>query len=165
MRTWTILIAATVLFSCGQTNNEEASNNTEQSVPTIAQSFSTEDTIKVVASGETMSEINFDKKVIRVPANKELTIALTNNSTDATMPHNLVIIQSGTANEVGQNGVRFKDNAYVNPEDKNVIAHSSIAQIGTTVYFSFTTPSPGEYEFICSYPGHWGLMKGSFITK
>jgi len=112
-----------------------------------------------------MSEMKFNKKVIRVPANKNITIALTNRSSDATMPHNIVIIKKGFANDVGQAGLSHKENAYVKPNDQNVIAHSPLAQIGETVYFSFKTPRIGNYEFICSYPGHWGLMKGEFITK
>lgn len=159
------ILGATLLFACADNSQKVNETQSDQPVQTIAQSFITDDTIKVIASGETMAEINFDKKVIRVPANKAITIALTNESSDATMPHNLVIIKQGTANEVGQNGLKFKENGYVNPEDENVIAHSPLAQINTTVYFSFTTPSAGEYEFICSYPGHWGLMKGGFVTK
>jgi azurin len=53
----------------------------------------------------------------------------------------------------------------VNPEDKRVIAYSALALMGETVYFTFTTPTAGEYEFICSYPGHWGRMKGKFVTE
>ena len=115
--------------------------------------------------GANMSEMRFDTKSIKVPAGKELTVALENQSTDATMPHNIAFIQEGTANEVGQGGLSFKENGYVNPDDKNVIAHSPVVQIGETKYFTFTTPAAGDYAFICSYPGHWGMMKGKFITE
>ena len=165
MKNWIIILITVFTIACSSNENQSDTAKTEEVVTNIAQSFSTEDTIKVVASGETMAEIKFDKKVIRVPENKEITIALTNESTDATMPHNMVIINAGTEDAVGQNGISYKNNSFVNPDDENVIAHSDLAQIGTTVYFSFTTPTAGEYEFICSYPGHWGLMKGSFITK
>jgi azurin len=109
--------------------------------------------------------MRFDTKMIKVSAHKLLTIGLINKSTDATMPHNIVFIQSGMANDVGQSGLNFKENAYVNPENKNVIAHSPLVQINETAFFSFTTPAAGNYEFICSYPGHWGMMKGKFITQ
>jgi azurin len=124
-----------------------------------------QDTILVVATGANMSEMKFDVKTIKVPAGKQLTIALKNESTDATMPHNFAIIQAGTANDVGQSGLNFKDNAYIDPANKNVIAHSPLAQINETVYFTFSTPTAGEYEFICSYPGHWGMMNGKFIVE
>ena len=97
-----------------------------------------------------MSEMKFNKKVIRVPANKNITIALTNESSDATMPHNIVIIKKGFANDVGQAGLRHKGNAYVKPNDQNVIANSPLAQIGETVYFSFKTPVFLNPNFLCN---------------
>lgn len=154
-------------LGCGtnQQNTGFEDNNTNETQPKAQSKMITSDTLKIEASGATMSEMRFNKKVIRVPSNKILTIGLINRSTDATMPHNLVIIEPETANSVGQNGLKYKKNAYVNPKDKNVIAHSPLAQIGETVYFTFKTPAPGNYEFICSYPGHWGLMKGKFIIE
>ena len=109
--------------------------------------------------------MRFDIATLAVPANKQITIALENVGTDPTMPHNMVIVEQGTGADVGQDGLKFKDNSYVNPEDKRVIAYSALAPMGETVYFTFTTPTAGEYEFICSYPGHWGRMKGKFVTE
>jgi azurin len=32
---------------------------------------------------------------------------------------------------------------------------------GTTFQLDFKAPDkPGEYAFICSFPGHWRMMKG-----
>ncbi len=164
-----ISILAITLVACGggqkdtgfDTDNEELSSAPVKATTPVDES----DTIRIVALGANMSEMKFDTKSIKVPANKEITVLLVNESTDATMPHNIVFIQEGTANEVGQGGVKFKDNAYINPEDQNVLAHSPLVQIGETAYFTFTTPAAGDYEFICSYPGHWGKMKGKFVTE
>jgi azurin len=162
------LIIVATLLSCSNSNTG-FDKKEEKKSPSASLELNTpidnSDTIWVVASGADMSQIKFDTKLIKVPTAKLLTIALQNKSTDATMPHNLVIIQPGTANDVGQAGYKFLDNGYVAPDDKNVIAHSPVAQINETVYFTFTTPAAGEYQFICSYPGHWGLMKGTFITE
>lgn len=157
------------LWACGGGQQKGFSTDNEQELNTapvkIKVPVDERDTILVIASGATMSEMRFDVKNIKVPAGKELTIALENQSTDATMPHNIVFVQEGTGNKVGQAGLAYKDNSYVQPNDKNVIAHSPLVQIGETVYFTFTTPTAGDYSFICSYPGHWGLMKGDFITE
>lgn len=164
-----LLISAVVfgLVACGPSNkdsgfDQESSND----IPARAElPLDQSDTITIIAQGANMAEMKYDTKSIRVPANKKITIALVNESTDATMPHNIVFIQKGTANDVGQAGIQHKDNGYVNPNEKNVIAHSAVAPVGETVYLTFTTPTPGDYEFICSYPGHWGLMKGKFLTR
>lgn len=157
-----------LIFALGCGNNTQSGFENEEplsSAPMATSKIIMTDTVFIVALGKNMSEMNFNKKVIRVPSEKNITIALTNQSTDATMPHNIVFIEKGHANDVGQGGLSHKNNAYVNPDDENVIAHSPLAQIGETVYLSFETPKTGEYEFICSYPGHWGIMKGVFITE
>lgn len=165
----TLSILAISLIACGGGQKDGFSSEDTQDLSSapakVTVPIDESDTIYVIATGANMSEMRFDTKSIKVPAGKELTIALENQSTDATMPHNIVFIQEGTANDVGQAGIRYKDNAYVNPEDKNVIAHSALVQIGETAYFTFTTPAAGDYEFICSYPGHWGMMKGTFVTE
>ena len=160
------LVVLLLIVAC---NSKNTSHSETQNTPvlenTIASSFSTKDTIVIEALGDNMSEIRFNKDVITLPASQEITIALVNKSSDASMPHNFVVITKDSANAVGQNGLRFKDNGYINPADQNVIVHSAIASINETVYLSFKTPAAGEYDFICSFPGHWGMMKGRFITE
>ena len=36
---------------------------------------------------------------------------------------------------------------------------------GQTTSITFTAPAAGTYDFICSFPGHSGLMKGKFIVE
>lgn len=153
------------LWACSGSSNESHSQTETTAAPVATTPINENDTIEIIASGANMTEMRFNIKTLKVPANKILTIALVNESTDATMPHNIVFVQPGTANDVGQAGYKFEDNGYVNPDDINVIASSPVVQINETVYFQFTTPDVGEYEFICSYPGHWGRMKGNFITE
>lgn len=163
-----VAIITASLFSCTNSSDgfdKNQNNNTPPASIEANAPVDTRDTITVIATGADMSEMRFDTKLIKVPEQKEITIALVNESTDATMPHNFVVIKDGTANEVGQAGYKHLDNAYVTPQDKNVLGHTPLAQINETVYLTFTTPIAGEYQFICSYPGHWGMMKGSFITE
>ena len=152
------LMIGIVCLSCSQ--DKKISSSDDQRIAIISS-----DTIELIASGDRMSDIKFNLDIITVPALKAITIKLTNTSSDATMPHNVVFIEKGKANEVGQNGLKHRDNGFVKPNDLNVIAYSELAQIGETRYVTFKSPKRGEYEFICSYPGHWGLMKGTFRTQ
>lgn len=167
MKKLLILSIAFAIVSCGQSDDKKGFDDKplDTTPVRVETPVDESDTITIVGSGASMSEMKFDKKVISVPSNKEITLALVNQSTDASMPHNLVVIKPGTSNSVGQGGLKFKDNNYVNPDDTDVIINTPLAQIGETVYVTFTTPSEGDYEFICSYPGHWGLMKGKFLTR
>jgi len=29
----------------------------------------------------------------------------------------------------------------------------------------FTVTQPAVYDFICSYPGHWGTMQGKIVAE
>ena len=36
---------------------------------------------------------------------------------------------------------------------------------GEETEITFTAPEPGEYPFLCTFPGHFGIMNGKFIVK
>ncbi len=58
-----------------------------------------------------------------------------------------------------------KEQGYV-PQDmkENVLAATKVIGGGESTTITFDAPAPGYYEFICSFPGHYGLMNGSFIV-
>jgi azurin len=171
MKLQTILLIYVLISACGDrqgdnSKNSETSPQTTDSGYIIQNADSMGDDLYVItASGNTMSEISYDITELRVPEETEITIRLHNTSSDPYMLHNLVIIEKGKASDVGQAGGKFKDVGYVNPNDLYVIAHSPLSNPGETVEFTFVTPERGEYEFICTYPGHWGMMKGKFIVE
>ena len=42
---------------------------------------------------------------------------------------------------------------------------SDLAQPGDTLKISFTAPDkPGEYPYVCTYPGHWVKMYGVMLV-
>jgi len=50
-------------------------------------------------------------------------------------------------------------------DDENIIAASPLANPGQIVTFEFKAPAKGNYEFFCSYPGHYQKMRGYFFVK
>ena len=90
---------------------------------------------------------------------------------DAT-PHNLVIVKPGTGDEVGLAATRMaadpelaKSGQYIPMTDK-VLFHTKMVPpiAGETLRFMAPT-EPGEYPYICSFPGHWTIMKGMMVVK
>jgi azurin len=161
------VVAATMLFAaCGgeSTNTSNEGGNTEptESVATTVE-HPTEITVK--ALGNTMPELEFDLKIIKVNAGKEITLTLVNEGIDEAMMHNFVIVRDGTAEEVAGRGVANKANGYVQPEDPAVIAASPMTMPGETVAFTFTLAEKGAYQFVCTYPGHWSRMLGKIIAE
>ena len=97
-------------------------------------------------------------------------LKLTFNNTD-NMPHNLVIIAPGTYDSVGQatDLMMAKPGAaarnYV-PKNAKVIAQTPMVLPGTKYDLVFQVPTQkGNYPFLCTFPGHWRLMKGELIVQ
>lgn len=85
------------------------------------------------------------------------------------MPHNLVIVAPGTYESVGAaTDLMLSDpdagsKNYV-PDDAKVIAQTPMVLPKSTFELVFKTPeNPGRYPFLCTFPGHWRLMKGVLI--
>lgn len=87
----------------------------------------------------------------------------------ASMGHNFVLLTADAdATEVANKSAGASGSEYIAPETKDqIIAHTGMAGDGETVTVTFTAPEePGEYEYICTFPGHYaGGMKGTLIVQ
>lgn len=85
------------------------------------------------------------------------------------MAHNFVLLDAGVdATAVARASAAASDNEYIPPKMKDkIIAYTGLAGGGETVEVTFTVPEePGEYQYICSFPGHYlGGMKGTLTVK
>jgi putative heme-binding domain-containing protein len=106
----------------------------------------------------------YDRTKFYVEAGKPVVIILEN--TDI-MPHNLVITAPGAMSEVGMEAERLAAQAdafnqkYL-PKSSKILHATSLLQPGTTERLQFTAAKkPGEYPYICTFPGHWRLMYGT----
>jgi azurin len=57
---------------------------------------------------------------------------------------------------------------YVKAGDTRIIAHTKVVGGGetTSVTFPVSKLAAGtEYTYFCSFPGHWGIMKGALTVK
>lgn len=111
-------------------------------------------------------QMKFDKQEIRVKAGQ--TVRLTLNHTGKlpknAMGHNFVLIAGGTdMASFAQIAIQASDNEYI-PE-KDVLAHTKLIGGGESTTIEFEAPEKGNYDFICSFPGHYYLMKGKFIVE
>ena len=83
------------------------------------------------------------------------------------MGHNWALTKTADMTAVANAGVSAglaKD--YLPPGDKRVIAHTKVIGGGESTSVKFPTSKltkGGDYTFFCSFPGHYGLMKGKLI--
>ena len=105
--------------------------------------------------------LKYDVSEIQVKAGTKLKWVFNNNDD---MLHNCVIVKPNTSTSVGEAalklGLKGPDLQYV-PASNNVLFHTNLIQPETTETLYFTAPSvPGDYQYVCTYPGHAALMIG-----
>ena len=115
---------------------------------------------QIIAIG-TKPGLKFDVSEVQVKAGSRLKWVFNNNDD---MLHNCVIVKPNAANAVGELainlGLKGSEMQYV-PKSANVLFHTNILQPETTETLYFNAPSePGEYQFVCTFPGHHTLMLG-----
>ena len=123
--------------------------------------------VQVVRIESVPEQMVFDVKWFAVQAGKPVQIVLANP--DA-MPHNLVISQPGSLQEVGTKGSMMPLPAdpevkpYV-PDTPLVLQASRLLNGGETDRLNFTAPAkPGEYPYLCTFPGHFIRMYGVMLV-
>ena len=118
-----------------------------------------------------LDAMQYDVKVIQATPGEALKVTLTTVSSmaKAEMSHNFVLLAKGTnADSFAMEAAMARDNGYI-PKAKaaSILAQTKLAGGGETVEVIFNAPKePGEYIFICTFPGHYiGGMKGKLIVK
>lgn len=96
-------------------------------------------------------------------------IKLTFANTDY-MPHNILLVKPGKADEVGLQAIALGATGFsVNfvPESDSILWASQLVDHGQEEVIEFTAPTEeGAYPYICSFPGHHLLMRGTlYVTN
>lgn len=150
-------------ITVGGTNTEAASEQSEDKMTADNEN----DVIELSLEGN--DQMKYNKKRLRAKAGAEveLTFKHVGEMSKQAMGHNFVLLKKGTdIMEFGEKAAGAVDNDYI-PEDTDaIIAHTEMLGGGESTVLKFTAPTEkGEYDFICSFPGHVALMKGKFIVN
>tara|TARA_Y100001978_G_C23697985_1_gene438832 strand:- start:2629 stop:3129 length:501 start_codon:yes stop_codon:yes gene_type:complete len=166
MKKIALILSVTILISCGSSENKstDVNKNDVNKTETVENEKNWEE-FTVGAIGNTMSEMKFDKKNITVQAGSWVRINLVNEGVDPAMLHNIVFVKYGTRKEVAKQSIEAGPDLQFVPKSSDVIAYSDLANPGETVVLEFEAPEKGNYEFICTYPGHSEIMRGYFFVK
>lgn len=116
-----------------------------------------------ITIGTIKNEMKFDITEFVVETGKPVELIFEN--TDF-MQHNLVIVQSGNKEKVGKAADQLAtdpsgaEKNYI-PEMPEVLFATAIVDPEEKVVLRFTAPTkPGNYPYICTFPGHWRIMQG-----
>ena len=118
-------------------------------------------------------QMRFDIDEFTVSPGQQVRLTLDHNGQMSVeqMGHNVAILQAGEdpiafGNEVGREGGNM-DNEYVPESMRNrVVAFTRMIGGGESDTIEFTAPDEtGEYPFVCTFPGHFSIMRGVMIVE
>ena len=158
-------IILTCLFACsGEKTKTEKSEQKE--IKTVEKVVEKKwETFNIGAVGNTMSEMKYDVESITVKEGSWVRINLENQGIDNSMMHNIVFINYGSRKQVASEAIKIWPSQNFVANKKNIIAYSAVAKPGESVTLEFKAPKKGNYEYLCTYPGHAEIMRGYFFVK
>ena len=115
---------------------------------------------KVLKLG-TKPGLKYDVTNFKVKAGSKIRLIFSNNDD---MTHNVVVVTPGAADDVAslalKLGLKGSEMNYV-PNSSKVLFHTALLQPETSESIYFVAPTtPGEYTFVCTFPGHASVMRG-----
>lgn len=121
------------------------------------------------ATVHAVAGLKFDPVRIKVKAGRRVALTLVNK--DPSFPHNLVLVQPGRLQAVGEGSMKLAADPagaarhYV-IDDPGILAFSPILQPGSQYTIYFDAPAePGEYPYLCTFPGHWQVTRGVLVVE
>lgn len=121
-------------------------------------------TIRIATIPERMM---YDVKELTVKPGKKVKLTFANYDY---MPHNIMLVNPGKADDIGLQaialGAQGFDVGFV-PNSPDILWHSKLVNHGQEEVIEFTAPTvEGAYPYVCSFPGHHRLMRGTlFVTE
>lgn len=106
--------------------------------------------------------MKYNKEILTVTAGRPVELTFINPDT---MEHNLVITKPGQAQGIGTAMTADPTAAaaigYVPKDNRAVLHYTSMLRPGERYTLRFFAPiTPGQYEYVCTYPGHYSAMRG-----
>lgn len=148
-----ILVAALFLGACSDDDNKDE--------PVVI------DPISFNLEGN--DQMKFNQAEFQILANQEVTLTLKHAGTmdKNAMGHNIVILTPQTDVAAFSNAAAESVETDYIPKslESSVIAHSKMLGGGESDTINFSIDTPGVYNFVCSFPGHYALMKGTITVK
>ncbi|HCN27695.1 MAG TPA: hypothetical protein DIT64_02705 [Verrucomicrobiales bacterium] len=125
--------------------------------------------------------LGYDKTDLAVKVGQKIKLTLNNTGSIVPQPHNFLLLRKGkmpdnkdVIDAVGaQANLMMGDpqgmaKHYIPEASKaDILAHTKLVQANGSDTIEFTAPAEeGDYAYICTFPGHWLLMRGVMhVTK
>jgi azurin len=163
------LFASVLLFNCGnkEEKKQEGFSYEKSSSQTVADTKKADDNVvNIVLTGNDMMQ--YSTKEIKVKAGQKVRLTLRHiGKLDVNiMGHNFVLLKKDVdLVAFAAAAATQKENKYIPQGTEDVIAHTDIIGGGQVTTIEFDAPEVGTYEYLCSFPAHYAMMRGQFIVE
>ena len=121
---------------------------------------------KITISAVT-EKLQYDKKEFTVKSGQKVELKFVNADYP---PHNLMIVNPGTADAIAKAAIELGGKGFeleFKPKSPDVLHHTGMIDYEGVKVLKFTAPAkPGDYQYVCTFPGHAIVMRGMMkVTK
>ena len=123
--------------------------------------------LTTIRIGTVRERMRYDVTKLTVKPGKKVKLTFANPDY---MPHNIMLVNPGKADEVGLAAIDLGASGFsvgFVPESKEILWASKLVDHGQEETIEFVAPTmEGAYPYICSFPGHHLLMRGTmYVTN
>ena len=125
--------------------------------------------IEVEIKGDDL--MKYDKTAFTVKEGQTVKLTFKNigKFPKAAMGHNVVILAKGTdLAAFATKAMGAVTDGYI-PQDKDsqakILASTKLLGPGESEAITFTAPAAGKYDYLCTFPGHYAIMKGVMTVE
>lgn len=170
MKKTTIFLSAIVMMlaACNSNPNKQQENATENTTSAVTEETASTPSAEAVITLNAGDDMKYDQTLFTVKEGQtiKLTLHHTGKMGKDVMGHNFVLLTAGvSATDFAMKVIGDKATDYIPADTKDVIAHTKLLGGGESDTIEFPAPAKGTYEFLCSFPGHVGFMKGTLIVE
>lgn len=162
------ILLASLMFNCGgkEEKKKEGFSYEKSSKSDKKEVIEDDNVANIVITSNDLMQYNTNEIKVKAGQKVKLTLRHIGKLDINVMGHNVVILKQGVVpSEFAAKAATEKDNKYIPKDSQNFIAHTDMIGGGQVTSVEFDAPEVGTYDFICSFPGHSGLMKGKFIVE
>lgn len=124
--------------------------------------------LEITIKPDSANPLAYDTKSISAKAGQKVKLTFNNTHPTLPQPHNFVLGKSGVDKGkmmgIAMGAMTLVDKGYI-PESADILANTKLLQPGQTETIEFTLPAAGEYNYICTFPGHGAIMNGTITVQ
>lgn len=182
---FSVLVASLVLLGCGGDGGDAAAPAaggaaapsasapaSGGNIPAPMQAFSADGNVaEIVIAGDDMIRFDINRFSVSPGQMVRLTLNHVGSLPAQAMGHNVVILLPGDnamefGADVGMAGGSAANEFVPESLRDRVVAFTNMIGGGQSATVEFQAPTePGEYPFLCTFPGHFGQMNGIMVVE